>query len=88
LVAILGSGCIEFPEFIELMAKKMLVLDEEDQIREAFKVFDPRGVGYITAKELKRIMMNYGDKLSEEEADELLAEADLDHNGLIECEGQ
>lgn len=72
---------------MELMAKKMLVVDEEEQIREAFKVFDPKNVGYITSKELKRIMTKFGDKLSEEEAEELLAEADFDNNGLIECEG-
>ena len=35
-----GSGVIEFPEFLALMARKMSDLDAEDEIREAFRFFD------------------------------------------------
>ena len=35
-----GSGLIEFPEFLALMARKMSDLDAEDEIREAFRFFD------------------------------------------------
>ena len=35
-----GSGSIEFPEFLNMMAKKVSDLGAEDEIREAFRVFD------------------------------------------------
>ena len=35
-----GSGSIEFPEFLNMMAKKVSDLEAEDEIREAFRVFD------------------------------------------------
>jgi calmodulin len=35
-----GSGSIEFPEFLMMMAKKVSSLEAEDEIREAFRVFD------------------------------------------------
>jgi hypothetical protein len=35
-----GSGSIEFPEFLMMMAKKVSSLGAEDEIREAFRVFD------------------------------------------------
>ena len=35
-----GSGSIEFPEFLMMMAKKISSLGAEDEIREAFRVFD------------------------------------------------
>ena len=35
-----GSGSIEFPEFLEMMAKKMKETDTEEELVEAFKVFD------------------------------------------------
>ena len=35
-----GTGFIEFPEFLYMMAKKENDEDAEDEIREAFKVFD------------------------------------------------
>ena len=38
-----GTGFIEFPQFLYMMAKKENDEDAEEEIREAFKVFD--GVG-------------------------------------------
>merc|ERR1739841_63306 len=35
-----GNGTIDFPEFLNLMAKKMKDTDSEEEIKEAFKVFD------------------------------------------------
>ena len=35
-----GTGVIEFPGFLYMMAKKENDEDAEDEIREAFKVFD------------------------------------------------
>merc|ERR1711898_82187 len=49
-----GSGTIDFPEFLDLMAK---------EIKEAFKVFDKDGNGFISAAELRHVMTNLGEKL-------------------------
>ena len=38
-----GSGVVSFPSFLYVMAKKLSDEEAEDEIREAFKVFD--GVG-------------------------------------------
>ena len=35
-----GSGMIDFPEFLMMMANKADYENAEDQIREAFQVFD------------------------------------------------
>ena len=35
-----GTGCIDFPEFLSMMAMKINEQNAEDEIREAFKVFD------------------------------------------------
>ncbi len=35
-----GIGIIEFPEFLAMMARKASDLAAEDEIREAFRVFD------------------------------------------------
>ena len=35
-----GVGTIEFPEFLLMMSRKVSDLQAEDEIREAFKVFD------------------------------------------------
>ena len=35
-----GNGTIDFPEFLTMMARKMKDTDGEEEIREAFRVFD------------------------------------------------
>uniref|UniRef100_A0A8C7TUE1 Calmodulin n=1 Tax=Oncorhynchus mykiss TaxID=8022 RepID=A0A8C7TUE1_ONCMY len=63
-----GNGTIDFPEFLTMMARKMKDTDSEEEIREAFRVFDKDGNGYISAAELRHVMTNLGEKLTDEES--------------------
>jgi len=40
-----GNGTIDFDEFLNMMAKKMKETDSEEELREAFRVFDKDGNG-------------------------------------------
>ena len=42
-----GNGTIDFPEFSSLMARKMKDTDTEEELVEAFKVFDRDGNCFI-----------------------------------------
>ena len=42
-----GNGEIDFPEFLTMMARKMKETDSEEEIKEAFRVFDKDGNGFI-----------------------------------------
>ncbi|RXK40414.1 calmodulin [Tremella mesenterica] len=77
-----GNNSIDFAEFLTLMARKMKDTDSEEEIKEAFKVFDKDGNGYISAQELKHVMTNLGEKLSDTEVDEMIREADKDGEWL------
>jgi len=81
-----GNGIIDFTEFLEMMAKKGNHTNSEDELIEAFKVFDKDGNGFITSRELKHVMTNLGEKLTIEEAEEMINEADLDGDGQINYE--
>ncbi|PKK22058.1 calmodulin, striated muscle [Columba livia] len=81
-----GSGTIDFPEFLSLMARKMRDTDSEEEMREAFRVFDKDGNGYISAAELRHIMTNLGEKLTDEEVDEMIKEADFNDDGQVNYE--
>ena len=67
-----GNGTIEFPEFLEMMKAKAAEVDQESDLREAFKIFDRDRDGYIDMKELKRVNCVY-----------LSGIADLTHFGLF-----
>ena len=71
------------------MIRKGLDLEEkENEVVEAFRVFDREGNGFINAAEIRRVMTNLGDKLNDEEVDEMIREADLDGDGQVNYEGK
>lgn len=67
------------------MARKMKDTDSEEEIREAFKVFDRDNNGFISAAELRHVMTSIGEKLTDDEVDEMIREADQDGDGRIDC---
>jgi Ca2+-binding EF-hand superfamily protein len=54
-----GNNSIDFPEFLTMMARKMKDTDSEEEIMEAFKVFDKDNNGQISAAELRHVMSGY-----------------------------
>ncbi|RVW22460.1 Calmodulin [Vitis vinifera] len=80
------NGTIDFPEFLNLMARKMKDTDSEEELKEAFKVFDKDQNGFISAAELRHVMTNLGEKLTDEEVDEMIREADVDGDGQVNYE--
>eukprot|EP00906_Rhabdomonas_costata_P016358 RCo023460 len=79
-----NNGSIEFPEFITLMSRKMHdTEDTEEEIKAAFDFFDEDHDQCVSAAELRRVMNNLGEKISEEEAEEMIREADVDNDGKV-----
>jgi len=78
-----GSGAIEFPEFCVMMVNKMQESDTENEIREAYRVFDKERTGGIAVSEMRLILSNLPEKLSDEEIEEMLRTADKDGNGYF-----
>ncbi|XP_062203323.1 uncharacterized protein LOC133905527 [Phragmites australis] len=78
-----GSGAIDFHEFLTLLARKMRDAGADDELREAFRVFDQDQNGFISRDELRHVLENLGERLSDEELAEMLREADVDGDGQI-----
>ena len=54
-VDINGDGTIDFDEFLGMMKQKAHEVDEDSDLKEAFRIFDRDRNGYIDRKELKKV---------------------------------
>ncbi len=81
-----GDHEIDFPEFLTLMKSRIGKRDHDDELREAFAVFDSDGSGAIDRKELKRLMKKLGQALTEGELDAMMDEVDTNGDGQISFE--
>nr|P06707.1 RecName: Full=Troponin C, isotype alpha [Astacus leptodactylus] len=82
-----GSGEIEFEEFAELAAKFLSEEDEEalkKELKEAFRIYDRGGDGYITTQVLREILKELDNRLTEDNLDEIIEEIDEDGSGTID----
>ena len=77
------DGKIEFNEFLQIILKYAKDTDIEDELIEAFKVFDKEGNGLIPSSEFKHIMLTLGERLSDDDVEEMIKEADYRGEGFI-----
>ena len=80
------NGTIDFTDFLAAMNRLEKTSADEEEIKEAFRVFDKDGNGLISASELKHVVTNLGEKLTEDEAEEMIREADIDGDGQVNYE--
>ncbi|XP_011503831.1 PREDICTED: ubiquitin-conjugating enzyme E2 S-like isoform X2 [Ceratosolen solmsi marchali] len=81
------SGQLEFEEFCTLSARFLVEEDTEamqQELREAFRLYDKEGNGYITTEVFRDILHELDDKLSPEELDLMIEEIDADGSGTLD----
>nr|CAD55596.1 troponin C [Lethocerus indicus] len=85
-----GSGQLEFEEFVTLAARFLTEDNEEDsaammeELREAFRLYDKDGNGYITTEVLREILKELDDKITPEDLDMMIQEIDSDGSGTVD----
>lgn len=81
-----GEGVFSFQRFIDIMIKFRRVPVTSIELVGTFELMDSDKSGSVDAAEVKQLMCSVGHKLTEEEAEAMIAEADHDDSGEIEYE--
>uniref|UniRef100_A0A3Q3M894 Calmodulin like 4 n=1 Tax=Mastacembelus armatus TaxID=205130 RepID=A0A3Q3M894_9TELE len=80
------SGELDFSTFLSIMHQQLLQEAPEKEILDAMRMADKEQKGFILASELRAKLTGLGEKLSDQEVDELLKEAGVGLDGLVHCE--
>ena len=82
---------LEFEEFCILSAKFLIDEDEEGmkkELKEAFRIYDKAGNGYIPTSALKEILHELEPKLTDQELEGIIEEIDKDGSGTVDFDGE
>ncbi|KAL1123182.1 hypothetical protein AAG570_002269 [Ranatra chinensis] len=60
----------------------------QEELKEAFRLYDREGNGYITTATLKEILAALDDKLTAEDLDGIIQEIDTDGSGTVDFDGK
>lgn len=73
-------------EFLALMSHVGSAQDTEDELLQAFRVFDKDNSGTISASEMRDVLKALGEDLTDKEINEIMSAADTDGDKSIDCE--
>merc|ERR1711872_87771 len=77
-----ATGQFSFMQFCQVAAKFMIEDDEE--LKEAFRIYDKEGQGFITTDVLKEILREIDTTLTEDDLDNIIEEVDEDGSGTLD----
>ncbi|ORZ25020.1 hypothetical protein BCR41DRAFT_319669 [Lobosporangium transversale] len=83
-----GSNVIDFDTFLKVLMRPngFKPAGTYQEFINGFKVFDKEGNGHISQGELRYVLTNLGEKLSDAEVDELMKGVEVDKFGKVNYE--
>ena len=80
----INNNLIDFFSFLEIISKKKENIYKEEDLIDAFRIFDKEGNGKISRKELRYVMTSSGEDFNENYIKELIDESSPDHDEYID----
>ncbi|VUZ41578.1 unnamed protein product [Hymenolepis diminuta] len=79
-----ATGFIDLNGFLSVYGKILQNEQDEEDLRQAFRVLDKNRRGEIDVDDLRWILKELGDDLTEEEIDEMIRDTDRDGSGFVD----
>ncbi|XP_046397560.1 calmodulin-like protein 4 [Ischnura elegans] len=80
------GGKMSFADFLDVMHIHSTVEDLPKEVVEAFKAGDHARKGTIPAKQLRHILLKWGERLTPKEVEQIFREANVTPNGQVRYE--
>lgn len=78
------KGLYTYDDFLKLYNKKTHESNTESELKDAFRIFDADGSGSISHEEIKHIFTTLGERMTDEEVEEMIKLADTNNDGNID----
>ena len=89
-VGLSGSGKLNFDSFYRVACHFQEEDDEalQKELKEAFRLYDKEGNGYIPTSSLREILAALDDQITPDQMDGMIAEIDTDGSGTVDFDGE
>ena len=77
------KGPLKFDDFMDVMIEKENEKEPEGELKKAFRILCEEGMDKITMKSLSKICVDLGEKIGEDELQEMINEGDKDQDEEI-----
>jgi len=82
------GGTVDVATLSQIIVNRIRDLNTTpEELKDAFQVFDKQGTGMISVHDLKLSLTTLGERLADEELDELIREVDQDGEGMVNYQG-
>ena len=81
-----NTSYITVQAIIDIASSRLQCTETKEDLVDAMKVFDDDNDGKLTVEQFKNSLTKYGDKISEDDAEELVTDFDPNNTGFIDIE--
>ncbi|XP_955271.1 centrin, putative [Theileria annulata] len=79
----MGSSTVNFNDFLDVITMKLGNRDSKEGIRRIFNLFDDDNTGSITFRNLKKVVTELGESLTDDELRDMINRADSNGDGQL-----
>jgi Ca2+-binding EF-hand superfamily protein len=78
-----SSSTLDFSQFLDIMTANAGVKITKKTVKKVFSLFDDERAGFVSTKNLRRLVKELGVDISDNELQIMIEKADLDRDGLV-----
>ena len=74
---------VSLKDFVNIVNSRMKCVESEEELMEMFKIFDKKGTGKVSSGDIRAVLDDIDEPLSQQEIEELMLNWDKDKDGFL-----